>query len=84
MHDTLKAAGINPILHRIDNEYSVELIEEIETRNLKYQIVPRGNHRTIPAERGIQTFKNHYTSVLYGCDPTFPKNQWCIIVPVAV
>ena len=29
MHDTLKAAGINPILHRIDNEYSVELIEEI-------------------------------------------------------
>ena len=30
MHDTLKKAGINPVLHRIDNEFSKELIEEIE------------------------------------------------------
>ena len=74
MHDTLKKAGINPVLHRIDNEFSKELTEEIELRGLKYQIVPRGNHRTIAAERGIQTLKNHFILVLYGCDPTFPKN----------
>ena len=84
MHDTLKKAGINPILHRIDNEFSMELIEEIESRELKYQIAPRGNHRTIPAERGIQALKNHFTSVLYGYDPTFPKNQWDRVLPVAV
>ena len=36
MHDTLKKAGINPIIHRIDNEFSKDLIEEIEARNLKY------------------------------------------------
>ncbi|OEU11422.1 hypothetical protein FRACYDRAFT_245985 [Fragilariopsis cylindrus CCMP1102] len=84
MHDTLKKAGINPVLHRIDNEFSTELIDEIESRGLKYQIAPRGNHRTIPAERAIQTVKNHSVSTLYGCDPTFPKSQWDRILPVSV
>ena len=60
MHNTLKKAGINPILHQVDNEFSKELIEEIESRGLKYQIAPRGKHRTIAAERGIQTLKNHF------------------------
>ncbi|OEU17012.1 hypothetical protein FRACYDRAFT_239613 [Fragilariopsis cylindrus CCMP1102] len=84
MHDTLKKAGINPVLHRIDNEFSKELIEEIESRGLKYQIAPRGNHRTIPAERAIQTVKNHFVSTLYGCDPSFPKSQWDRLLQVAV
>ena len=30
MYETLKKAGINPIIHRIDNKYSKDLIEEIE------------------------------------------------------
>ena len=37
MHDTLKKAGINPVLHRIDNEFLKEPIEEIKARGLKYQ-----------------------------------------------
>ena len=44
MHDTLKKAGINRVLHQIDNEFSKESIEEIEPRGLKYQIAPRRNH----------------------------------------
>ena len=44
MNDALNKVGINPVLHRIDNEFSKELIEEIEARGLKYQIAPRGNH----------------------------------------
>ena len=40
MHDTLKKAGINPVIHRIDNEFSKDLIEEIKTRSLKYQNAP--------------------------------------------
>ena len=84
MHDTLKKAGINPVIHRIDNEFSKDLIEEIEARGLKYQIAPPGNHRTLPAERSIQTFKNHFESILYGCDPGFPKNQWDRLIDVAV
>ena len=84
MHDTLKKAGINPILHQIDNKFSMKLIEQIESRGLKYQITPRENHRMIPAERGIQTLKNHFTLVLYGCNPTFLKNKWDRVLPVAV
>ena len=64
MHDTLKKAGINPVLHRIDNEFSKELIEEIKSRGIQYQIAPRGNHGTIATKRGIQTLKNHFISVL--------------------
>ena len=74
MYETLKKVGINPIIHRIGNEFLKDLIEEIESRNLKYQIAPPGNHRTLPAERSIQTFKNHFESILYGCDPGYPKN----------
>ena len=57
MHDTLTKAGINPVLHQIDNKFLKELIEEIESRGLKYQITTRRNHRTIAAERGIQKLK---------------------------
>ena len=84
MHDTLKKAGINPIIHQINNKYSTDLIEEIETQGLKYQIAPPGNHRTLPAECSIQTFINHFESILYGCDPGFPKNQWDRLIDVAV
>ena len=84
MHDTLKKAGINPIIHRIDNEFSKDLIEEIEARGLKYQIAPSGNHRTLPAERSIQTFKNHFESILYGGNPGFPQNQWDRLIDVVV
>ena len=38
----------------------------------------------IVAERGIQTLKNHFISVLYRCDPTFLKNQWDRVLLVAV
>ena len=64
MYETLKKAGINPIIHRIDNEYSKDLIEEIESTKLKYQIAPPGNHGALPAKRSIQTFKNYFESIL--------------------
>ena len=32
MYETLKNAGINPIIPRIDNEFSKDLIEEIEAQ----------------------------------------------------
>ena len=84
MHNTLKKSGIMPVLHRIDNEFLKELIEEIEARGLKYQIAPRRNHQTIGAEQAIQTMKNYFISVLYGCDPTFSKSQWDRVLPVEV
>jgi hypothetical protein len=51
----LQRAGINPVLHRLDNETSKELIKEIENKGLKYQIASPGYHRLNHAERAIQT-----------------------------
>ena len=84
MYDTLKKAGINPILNQIDNKFSKELIEEIESKKLKYQIISPGYHREIAVKREIQTFKNHSISILDGCDPNYPKDQWNQLLPVAV
>jgi hypothetical protein len=77
MTEELRKAGIQPILHRLDNETSRELIKAIEDRNIDYQIASPGDHQLNHAERAIQTFKNHYISILYGTDSSFPANQWC-------
>ena len=60
MHNTLTQVGINPVLHRIDNEITNKLIKEIGVRGLKYQTAPRENHQMVAAEQGIQTLKNHF------------------------
>jgi hypothetical protein len=75
MYEDLQKAGINPILHRLDNETSKELIKEIENKGLKYQIASSGDHRLNHAERAIQTCKNHFIAILYGTDSGFPAKQ---------
>ena len=47
---------------------------------MEFQLSPPGNHRALPSEQAIQTWKNHLTSVLYGVDDCFPANQWDQIV----
>ena len=42
----------------------------------EYQLAPLDSPRTLPAERAIQTFKNHFIAALYGVDNIFPGNQW--------
>ena len=41
-----------------------------------YHMVPQNAHRRNIAERAIRTFKAHFTSVLDGVYPTFPKFMW--------
>jgi hypothetical protein len=84
MTEELQKAGIQPIVHRLDNETSTELIKAIEDRGIDYQIASPGDHRLNHAERAIQTFKNHFISILYGTDSSFPANQWCRLIRQAV
>ena len=49
----LQAANITPVLHRIDNEISDELIDAIKKKKLKHQIVTSHDHRQNLAERAI-------------------------------
>ena len=39
--------------------------------------------RTNPAERAIQTFKNHFIVMLSGTDPEFPDNCWDLLISQA-
>jgi hypothetical protein len=84
MTEELRKAGIVPVLHRLDNETSTDLIKEIEERNINYQIASPGDHRLNQAERAIQTSKNHFILILYGTDSSFPANQWCRLIKQAV
>ena len=35
------------------------------------------DHRQLPVERTINTWKNHLTSCLHGADKHFPAHLWC-------
>ena len=53
MYEEIKKAGINPVLHRLGNETSTDLIKEIEIKGMDYQIASPGDHRLNHAERAI-------------------------------
>jgi hypothetical protein len=84
LYEDLRKVGINPVLHRLDNETSKELIREIDKKGLDYQIASPGDHRLNHAERAIQTFKNHFIAILYGTDSNFPAKQWDRLIKQAV
>ena len=44
-YNELKEANITPVLHRLDNEISDELIASIKKTKMKYQIVTSHDHR---------------------------------------
>ena len=53
--DRLKACGIIPKHHVLDNECSAEFKEAIMANKMTYQLVPPDDHRRNIAERAIQT-----------------------------
>ena len=83
LHKQLTDAGIHPVLHKLDNEVSGDLIEEIKECKMDFQLSPPGNHRTLLSERAIQTWKNNFQSVLEGLDNCYPTNQWDRLVEPA-
>ena len=80
LYNRLTKAGIVPVMQRIDNEVSTILIESIEETSLQYQLASPHDHRLNPAERAVQTWKNHFISNLHGCDRDFPAYKWCEMI----
>ena len=68
----LKAAGIRPKKHVLDNECSTEFKHAIQENELEYELVPKGQHGTNLAELALQTWKAHTTGDLNGVSETFP------------
>ena len=69
--DRLAKAMIFPKLHILDNECSQDFKQKIESNGMKYQLVPPNDHRRNIAEKAIQTFKDHFVSILCGTDKTY-------------
>ena len=72
--------SVRPKTHVLDNEASEAFKKEIR-KNCKIRLVPPDNHRRNLAERAIQTFKNHFKSVIAGVDESFPMRLWDKILP---
>jgi len=77
----LKAAGIKPKKHVLDNECSEEFKQAIMENGLVYELVPKGQHRRNIAERAIQTWKAHTIGVLSGLPTSFPLYLWDELLP---
>ena len=43
---------------------------------MEWELVPVGMHRQNVAEKAIQKFKNHFTSILCGVANDFPMRYW--------
>ena len=82
--ELLKSRGLNPQLHRLDNEASAALRSYLCDINVDYQLAPPHMHRRNAAERAIRTFKNHFVTILCGCDPKFPLHLWDRLVPQSI
>ena len=61
---------------RMDNECSSATKEWAQEEHIDIELVPPGRHRTNYAERNIQTWKNHFISILAGVDPNCPTYLW--------
>ena len=79
----LTKRGFKTRFQRLDNKASKILQYKMEKQQIKWQLVPSGNHRRNAAERQILTFKNNFISILAGNDPDFPLHLWDKLIPQA-
>ena len=79
----MKLQHIVPLRQILENEISEEYKDKIQHRGMTYQLVPPDDHRRNLAERAIETWKNHFVSVLSGAASTLPLHLWCRIIPQA-
>ena len=79
----MKIQDIVPVRQILDNEISEAYKENIQNTSMTYQLVPQDDHRRNIAERAIQTWKNHFVSVLSGTASTFLLHLWCQVIQQA-
>ena len=69
--ERVKAAGVTPKKHVLNNECSTAM-KELIRQTCKLELVPPYCHRRNVAEVAIKNFKAHFISILAGVDPDFP------------
>ncbi len=83
MVDRMAISGLGLKHHRLDNECSEKFKQCIRKNGMTHELVPPDNHRCNIAKQAIQTFKNHFISILSGVDDQFPLSLWCHLVKPA-
>ncbi len=81
--DRMAISGLGLKHHRLDNECSEKFKQCIRKNGMTHELVPPNNHRRNIAERAIQTFKNHFISILSSIDNRFSFSLWCHLVKPA-
>jgi len=64
----------------LDNETSKDLDAYFSKNDIDFQRVPPYQKRSNKAERGIQTWRNHWIATLGTVDPKCPTNIWSMFV----
>jgi hypothetical protein len=80
MVDRMKISRLGLKHHQLDNECSKNFTLCIRRNRMTHELVPPNNHRRNIAEQAIQTFKNHFVSILSGVNDRLPLSLWCPLV----
>jgi hypothetical protein len=77
----MRRRGLIPKHQILDNQASAEYKAAIDASGMTYELVPPEEHRCNMAEKGIQTFKDHFVGVISGCAPSMPIHLWFQLLP---
>ena len=72
----MKTRGVVPKHHILDNECSDNFKQIIRDNKMTYQLADAHDHQRNIAEKAIQTFKNHFVSILCGTDDNSLMKWW--------
>jgi hypothetical protein len=77
MVDRMKLLALGLKHHHLDNKCLAEFQASIAKNGMTHELVPPDCHHCNIAERAIQTFKNHFVSILSRVDNRIPLSLWC-------
>jgi hypothetical protein len=77
MVNRIKLLALRLKHHSLDNKCLTEFKACIAKNGTTQELVPLDCHRRNIAEQAIQTFKNHFVSILSGVDDRCPLSLWC-------
>jgi hypothetical protein len=80
-YELLKSKGFVIKLNKMDNQASNVIKLYLTPQQCDLMLVKPNNHRVNAAKRAIQTFKDHFVSMLATTDSKFPLQLWDCLTP---
>jgi hypothetical protein len=83
MVNRMKLLALGLKHHRLDNKCLAAFKACIAKSKMAHELVPLDCHHRNIAKQAIQTFNNHFVSILSKVDDRFPLSLWCHLVQPA-